>query len=579
MSRANEIYFQRPDSKLSKSLHQKVALSSQRRSTLKDLNEDSLMESSNKLSAQNRNLSQMLSNTVGIQRRIDQQLDVSVRKLNLQPPERDNSLRQSRIVEARKLNFEALESYRQFGTQDQTQKDDHTAIVLSRISSKLDKILKKTNPDHPHSPENLRREKADFDKPNMSYMELSAKGSNAPSKPPMPPKEFTRPVWVSFGSRSRSKASNGSNSSKEELEKKENKNELDSSISLSKKSDYQVRLVMSRKGLQTKTHILDQSSANNLLSNMKDANNSTSNISIERKRRITVKMPSQLCQTSSSLKNTNFSLLQLLDGNKLSSAKKRALRQSLSRRRLQNSGKENRVDIDNLANCTGRKQSIEDVHIEKKEQKLKKKNFSKVAAEKTFQLEDETDRKHAACSSNRFQTSTAGGLESNTGKRMPLNQGTMSIQVSKFELHDEVEASRNTTVAHFFKENMNHHMSPIQKLTLHTKNFQIVSPREEEEVSCDCHNIFSKIKTILKKAEQDLSSKRSFEKSTLDHGDSHSKALIRMVTNNKRSSMKLICLFMNRLIKGRKLSALAKIFNRYKQQKKVSSRKALVIAR
>lgn len=549
---------------------------------MRDVNEDSLVESSNKLSAQNRNLSQMLSNTVGIQRRIDQQLDVSVRKLNLQPPERDNSLRQSRIVEARKLNFEALESYRQFGHQNPVQRDDHTALVLSRISSKLDKILKTTNPDHPQSPENIRKVKDEFEnKPNASYMELSAKGSNAPSKPPMPPKEFTRPVWVSFGSRSRSKASNGSNSSKEGVEKKENNNELDSSVSLSKKSEYQVRLVVSRKALQTKTQILDQSSANNLLSQMKDANNSTSNISIERKRRITVKMPSQLCQTSSSLKNTNFSLLQLLDGNKLSSAKKRALRQSLSRRRLQNSGKENRADIENIATCTGRKQSVEDVHIEKKDQKLKKRHFSKIAAEKTFQLEDETDRKHIPSSSNRFQSSTAGCLETETGKRILPNQGTMSIQVSKFELQDEPEASKNTTVAHFFNENMKHRMSPIQKLTLHTKNFEIKSPRdrEEEEVSCDCHNIFSKIKSVLKKAERDLSTKRSIEQSSIDPLEHKGHALIRLVTSNKRSSMKLICLFMNRLAKGRKLSALAKIFNRYKQQKKMTSRKALVIAR
>lgn len=574
MSRAGDRQMHKDDMMLSKSLKHKISLSTKQRPR-DQLDESSMIDSTNKLASRHKNLSLALSNTVNIQRRIDQQLDLSVRKLNLQPPEKDNSFRHSKVVEARRLNFEAFEGANFETNRNEHLKSEHTSVVLNKISSKLDNILKLNKEDpKQHKDESMHFEYGKMK--NSSYMELSAKGSQLKLKPPVPPKEFTRPVWVSFGSRSRSKVSNGSNGSKED-KKSEDKPDMDSSGSISKRSGYRVRYLPGKTPPAHSKHILDNSCSQNVLAPLKDLNTSTGNVSVDRKRKFSVKIPNQLCQTTNSMKNTSFSLLQLLDG-KVSSSRRKALRQSLSRARLGESGKENRKDLENLCDLTGRKQSVEDVHIERKGNNPKKKNFSKITAEKTFQLEEETDRKPVIVNSNRFETSTGNGLPSSTVKFDNPTFNTMSIQISKFELMDDIEAPRPTNnVAQFFNTNMPHRVSPIRKPQVNEKTRspkKISSESAHRETDCECSEKFSKLRNLLKDAEINMFSKPIGE--VVVHNPPS--ALVRLKIANKQASIRLLTLFVNRTVRGRKLSGMARIFNRYWQINK-NSRKAIVVAR
>lgn len=577
MSRVVDRQAQKHDLMLSKSLHHKVSLSSRRRSG-EPCCENSMIDSSCKLASRHKNMSLALSNTVNIQRRVDQQLDLSVRKLNLQAPERDSSFRQSKIVEARRLNFEVLDNSKVENGRQETSKRDHTSAVLNKLSSKLDTILKQNREDSKPREESVGREYGKC--LNSSYLELSAKGSQLQSKPPIPPKEFTRPVWVSFGSRSRSRASNGSNGSKED-KKSEDKPDVDSSASLSKKSDYRVRYLPGNQPANCSGHVLDQSLTQNVLGPIKDLNSSVGEQgSVERKRKFSVKIPNQLCQTTSSMKTTSFSLLQLLDG-KASSSRRRALRQSLSRAKLGESGKENRRELENRGDFTGKRQSIENVHIERKDIKLKKKNLNKVTAEKTFQLEEETDRKPIILHSHRFETSTGNGLASSTLKIDNSTMNAMSVQISKFEINDEIEQSRpSMSVAKFFNENMPTRVSPIKKPQVEPE-MSSTNPQKEPKTltypdhkPCSCSTTISQLRSLFKTAELSFPSKPQPAPCLSDAPS----ALVNLKARNKQAAVKLLVLFVNRVAKGRQLSAMARIYGRYRLNKKIG-RKAIVIAR
>ena len=126
--------------------------------------------------------------------------------------------------------------------------EKETTAVLNRINMKLDNILRgnRKAEEIGSSVEKLNIHAFEPPKVNRSGMSssqiLQQEKSNQHSKPPMPPRELVKPVWVSFASRSKSKVSNGSDGSKEVDEKKEaEKNLNDSSMSLSKKSDYRIR--------------------------------------------------------------------------------------------------------------------------------------------------------------------------------------------------------------------------------------------------------------------------------------------------------------------------------------------------
>ena len=113
---------------------------------------------------------------------------------------------------------------------------------------KLDNILKRNRKaeETTTSVEKLNLHAIEPPKPNYSGLNssqvLQSDKFNQHAKPPMPPRELVKPVWVSFASRSKSKVSNGSDGSKENDDKKEaDKNLNDSSMSLSKKSDYRIR--------------------------------------------------------------------------------------------------------------------------------------------------------------------------------------------------------------------------------------------------------------------------------------------------------------------------------------------------
>ena len=565
---------------LSKSLCHKLAFSNRRKPSDQQSFDASLGESFVKASMRERSLNHIghaLSHTANIQRRADQQLDVSVRKLNLQMPidrERDAP---KKVIEARRLNFEGInfskpknqESQRKLG-------EDHTAVVLNRISSKLDTILKKNR----EGEANLKTEDDQFK--NESYLELSGKASQLHSRPPIPPKDLVRPVWVSFGSRSRSKASNGSNGSKDD-DKKEERNDNDSSLSLSKKSGYRIRYFPQKPIVNSRAR-LDRSLSNHNLEGGQDLTASNINNSIEVLDRPQRKVP-HLLNTSSSLKQTSFSILKMLDSKGLDSKRK------LSRQQSQNitgkllfSGKENKPMQGNLL-LPNQKQSIENVKIEKKNHLGQKKKDNRTQAQKTFQLEEETDRKQAPISSNRL-AATSGDFHLSTFKKDVLSSNTMSIQVSKFELNEEHVAPRPSSVAQFFNDHMQTKVSPIQKRS--GVDYITITPKIEEDppalASCACRATFSHIKRILKHAEirleESIKSSNFIDSDLQFKQEAHqSEKLLRLLVSNKKSAVKLIALFMKRLVKNRKLSALAKIFSRYKHNKKQDSRKAIVIGR
>lgn len=559
---------------LSKSLCHKLAYSNRRKASDQNSLDASLGESLVKASIRDRSLKRLdsaLSHTANIQRRVDQQLDVSVRKLNLQPPSDRDREGLKKVVEARRLDFESLNCSRIKEDTSKLAGDTQTAAVLSRISSKLDSILKKNKEDsQPKQTEETIK--------NESYIELSAKSSQlVGTRPPIPPKDLTRPVWVGPANRSRSKISNGSNGSRDEETKKEEKNDGDSSMSLSKKSDHRFRLLNQKPIVVARR--LDQSMSR------VDMNDSNLNTSIDVLPRQQNKALPHLLNTASGMKQTSFSILKMLDTKILDSRRKlhRQKSQQITGKILF-SGKENRPDQENLQHLNW-KQSVEKVYIERKQLPGHKKKDNRVQNEKTFQLEDETYRKPVQPGTNKYEASTSE-LGMSTIRRDLMASNAMSIQVSKFEVSEEQNVIANS-VAQFFRDNMQRNVSPIRKASEGVDYINVTPTLEEEvpvKVSCGCHTTFSKIRKLLVQAESNIlhdsksNSGAAFGNPISGLSIENAKYM-RLIVANKKSAANLIALFLKRIVKNRKLSALAKIFSRYKQKKKQDNKKAIVIGR
>lgn len=146
----------------------------------------------------------------------------------------------------------------------------------------------------------------------------------------------------------------------------------------------------------------------------------------------------------------------------------------------------------------------------------------------------------------------------------------MSIQVSKFEINEENNDPRTSHVAQFFNDSIPHKISPIQKI-VPAVDYINITPQVDsvkDAGDCNCKNTFSKIRDLLQAAEKTVKSRIQVTKQQeIADFTLQNQKLLCLVIANKKTATNLMVLFMKRMIKNRKLSALAKIFSRFKQKK------------
>ncbi len=376
------------------------------------------------------------------------------------------------VNEARKLDFDNL-NIRKQSVESQ---EDHANAVLHRINSKLDHILKRNEILEKSGLFSIKENEEKRRRPSLNRAANEStpriKDNPSISKPPPVPKEILRPVWVSFGSRSRSKLSLNSKGSKDSKDSKDDGSAKDSgkqlledipqannsSLCLSKKSGYRIRYRNS--------------------SSKPDKDMSTSQV-YQGHRDLTKSMISEDLSVIShdlSMKKTdgNFSILKLLD-NSRHKLHTREKRRPESRRLFE--GKENHERPNETRKPPQRrdmqveyldlhlqkqpqegiiesKSIIEFVQVDKKHDSLKRDFFDRAKKQprtgevKTFQLADETDRKALHKAGSNSQALDLSGYGSSLVKGL-AHRTNQHVQVSVFEPRD---SSNNSARNNFFRE-------------------------------------------------------------------------------------------------------------------------------
>lgn len=376
------------------------------------------------------------------------------------------------VNEARRLDFEGLQVR---GASAESQ-DEHATAVLHRINSKLDHILRRNEILEKSGLFSIKENDEQRRRPSLARLREDSppvrRDAPAGPKPPPPPKEVLRPVWVSFGSRSRSKLSLRSKGSKDSRDSREDASAKDSpkplpeeagapannsSLCLSRKSGYRIRF--------------RNSSA-------KPERDASASQVYPGPRELTKSLLSEDLSVIShdlSMKKTdgNFSILKLLDNSrhKLHSREKRRLE---GRRLFE--GKENRDRPNDPRKAAPRRDSqveyldlhlqrppqqgppeaksiVECVQVDKKHDSLKRdlceraKKQPRTGEVKTFQLADETDRK-ALKPGSHSQALDLSGFGSSLAKGL-AHRTNQHVQVSVFEPRDSSASSARNN---FFKD-------------------------------------------------------------------------------------------------------------------------------
>ena len=378
------------------------------------------------------------------------------------------------VNESRKLDFDNL-NIRKKSVESN---EEHANAVLHRINSKLDHILKRNEILEKSGLFSIKENEEKRRRPSLTkgMNESTPRQKETPSisKPPQIPKEILRPVWVSFGSRSRSKISLNSKGSKDSKDSKEegsakgsgkqlleenNHMNNSSSLCLSKKSGYRIRFRNSSSKPEKDSSVSHQYAGH---------------------RDLTKSMISEDLSVIShdlSMKKTdgNFSILKLLDNSK-NKVHTREKRKPESRRLFEGKENNDRNNDPRKANHPKRdtqveyldlhlqkqpqegviesKSIVEFVQVDKKHDSLKRDFFDRVKKQprtgevKTFQLADETDRKALQKAGSNSQGMDLSGYGSSLMKGL-VHRTNQHVQVSVFEPRD---SSNNSARNNFFKD-------------------------------------------------------------------------------------------------------------------------------
>lgn len=408
--------------------------------------------------------------------------------------------------------------------------EEQTNAVLNRISSKLDGILKRN--------QYLER--------NGQFAAANPGASNEPesppTRPPLPP-GLARPAWVSFGSRSRSRASNNSGESKDE-----GGNHNDSSLSLSKKSDYRIRPRQISKQRPSQPTLLNISSGSRhqLRAPLtRHINPSQSHIprdtllldrsvlsalNASADKNMVSDTHKHLHTTTSSMKQSAYSLLHLLNS-------KSGERDGENDEQLPG---HSRWEQYHLHHHAGGKENHpphknqEEIHIVKKDacsqqnmpnsHKTKKQPRTQIV-----EMEVETDKKQERALRQGGDVSPSDG---STLKKDLLVLGS-GVQVSNFHLNED----------------------------------DLPSPVFYKSTNlCRCDDFTSRLKTIIRGAERKVEERsKSPSNCTLPGFDSeltYKEKWVKSVKRVKLSSVKIITMILERRVKDRKKQGMRRMYER-----------------